>query len=261
MKRIIAIANHKGGVGKTTSTANIGSALAMQGKKVLLIDLDAQANLTATLVKPEEEPEQTIYEAMTGKTNSLPIHTIRENLDIVVSSLDMASIELELANKMSREFILKDLIEPVTMRYDYILLDCPPLLGLVTINALVCANSLYIPLTAEALPTKGLAMLTDVLQTIKKRPNPKLELDGIIITRYENCKLSNQIEASLRKTFGNSVFLTKIRKNVAIAEAPLMCTDVITYAPESNGAKDYKLLTQEIINKYNDNGKEKNITR
>ena len=244
MSKIIAIANHKGGVGKTTSVASIGSVLANKGKRVLLVDLDAQANLTSSYLATEQE--QTIYDSLKGDID-LPVVNLRENLDIVCSSLEMAGVELELSSRMSREFILKDLLEPVQERYDYILLDCPPSLGLVTLNALTASTSLYIPLTAEALPSKGLKMLTDILQMVKKRLNPTIALDGVIITRWENSKLSKMVEEKLRSSFGTAVFNTKIRKNVAIAEAPLFSKDIITYAPDSNGAKDYQSLTEEII--------------
>lgn len=242
--RIIAIANHKGGVGKTTSVASIGAILASRGKRTLLIDLDAQANLTTSFLS--EEPTQTIYNALKGDIN-LPVVSIRDNLDIVCSSLEMAGVELELSSRMSREFILKELLEPIADNYDYILIDCPPSLGLITLNALAASTSLYIPLTAEALPSKGLTMLTDILQMVKKRLNPSINLDGVIITRWENSNLSKMVEEKLRTTFGVAVFRNKIRKNISIAEAPLFSKDIITYAPESNGAKDYKNLTEEII--------------
>ena len=244
MSKIIAIANHKGGVGKTTSVASIGSILANYGKRVLLLDLDAQANLTSSLLATE--PEETVYNSLRSG-NALPIARVRDNLDIVASSLEMAGVELELSSRMSREFILKDLLEPIQENYDYILLDCPPSLGLVTLNALTASTSLYIPLTAEALPSKGLKMLTDILHMVKKRLNPTISLDGVIITRWENSKLSKMVEEKLRSSFGTAVFNTKIRKNVSLAEAPLFSKDIITYAPDSNGAKDYQSLTEEIM--------------
>lgn len=241
MGRIIALANHKGGVGKTTSVASIGAVLS-NTHKVLMIDLDAQANLTTSFL--QEEQEETIYGAFKG--NALPIVNIKENLDIVPSSLEMAGIELEISGRMQREYILKDLIEPIADQYDYILLDCPPSLGLVTINAFVSATELFIPLTAEALPSKGLTMLMDILAMVQKRLNKEINLAGIIITRYEKSKLSQMVEESLRDNFGEIVFKTRIRKNVAIAEAPLYTESVISYAPNSNGTQDYTELTAEI---------------
>lgn len=246
MARIIAMANHKGGVGKTTSVAAIGAALA-KTDKVLMIDLDAQANLTTSFIKEEQEP--TIYEAMKGA--ALPIVQLSDNLDIVPSSLSMAGIELEISGRMQREYILKDLIEPIANKYDYILLDCPPSLGLVTINAFVAASELYIPLTAEALPSKGLTMLLDILGMVQKRLNKDIELSGIIITRYEKSKLSEMVVDTLRRNFGEVVFQTKIRKNIAIAEAPLYTESVLTYAPSSKGTQDYLNLTEEIRGRVN----------
>lgn len=244
MSKVIAIANHKGGVGKTTSVASIGSILANYGKRVLLLDLDAQANLTSSLLATE--PEETIYNSLKSG-NALPIVNVKENLDIVCSSLEMAGVELELSARMEREYILQELLEPLQDKYEYILLDTPPSLGLVTLNALVAATDLYIPLTAEALPSKGLAMLLDILQMVKKRLNPTIALSGVIITRWENSNLSKRVEEKLRSSFGEAVFSTKIRKNVAIAEAPLFSKDITAYAPDSNGAKDYETLTEEII--------------
>lgn len=244
MGRVIAIANHKGGVGKTTSVASIGAILSDMGKRVLLVDLDAQANLTSSLLR--EEQENTIYKALKGD-EALHIVEVRENLHIVPSSLELAGIELELSGRMSREFILKDLIDPLLPEYDFILLDCPPSLGLITINALAASNHLYIPLTAEALPTKGLKMLLDITSMVQKRLNSGIELSGVIITRWEKSNLSLMVEETLRANFGETVFKTKIRKNVAVAEAPLHAKDIISYAPSSNGAKDYKDLVGEIL--------------
>ena len=244
MSRIIAIANHKGGVGKTTSVSSIGSILSEKGKRTLLIDLDAQANLTTSFLT--EEPEETIYNALRGET-ALPIIPLRENLSIVPSTLDMAGVELDLSSRISREFILHKLIKPIAEEYDYILLDCPPSLGLVTINALVAARELFIPLTAEALPSRGLAKLTNIVRMVQENLNEAITLNGVIITRWEGTNLSKMVEAQLRGTFGDTIFKTKIRKNVAIAEAPLYAKDVVTYAPDSNGAKDYRALTEEIL--------------
>lgn len=244
MSRIIAIANHKGGVGKTTSVGSIGSILSSMGKRTLLIDLDAQANLTTSFLT--EEPEETIYNALRGET-ALPVIPLRENLSIVASTLDMAGVELDLSSRISREFILHKLIKPVAEKYDYILLDCPPSLGLVTINALVAARELFIPLTAEALPSRGLAKLTNIVRMVQENLNEAITLNGVIITRWEGTNLSKMVEAQLRETFGDTIFKTKIRKNVAIAEAPLYAKDVVTYAPDSNGARDYRALTEEIL--------------
>lgn len=246
MSRIIAIANHKGGVGKTTAVASIGAALANKGYKVLLVDLDAQANLTASLPIPEDG--RTIYNALQER-KQLPINRVRDNLDLCPSSLDLAGIELQLSGAMSREFILKDLLEPVAASYDYILLDCPPSLGLIAVNAFVAATDVIVPLTAEALPAKGLTMLEDVLGMVKKRLNPTLSLTGIVLSRWAGRKLNKVVEATLRDRYGDIVFETKIRENIAIAEAPLSKEDIFSYNSESNGAKDYGALTDEILSR------------
>lgn len=244
MTRIIAVANHKGGVGKTTTVASVGAILASKGKRTLLIDLDAQANLTSCFL--QQEPEQTIYNAMKGEIE-LPITHVRENLDLVASSLDMAGVELDIVGRLSREYILRNLLKPVADNYDYVLLDNPPSLGLVTVNALVAATELFIPLTAEALPTKGLQRLLDILKMVQQGVNPTIRLSGVIITRWEGSNISKGIEQQLRDLFGSSIFKTKIRKNVAIVEAQLYSKDIVSYAPKSNGAKDYESLTEEIL--------------
>ncbi len=245
--RILAIANHKGGVGKTTAVASIGAALAAKGYKVLLVDLDAQANLTASLSTAEDE-SRTIYQALKERKR-LPIIGVRDNLSLTPSSLDLAGVELELSGMMSREFVLKDLLEPVAGDYDFILLDCPPSLGLIAVNAFVAATDVMVPLTAEALPYKGLAMLRDVLGMVQRRLNPSLRLTGIVLSRWAGRKLNKVVEASLRENYGDIVFETKIRENIAIAEAPLSKADIFTYNPDSNGAKDYAALTDELLSK------------
>lgn len=246
MAKIISIANHKGGVGKTTTTACLGKALASKGSRVLVIDLDAQANLTTSLWG--KETDRTIYDAM-KRQDSLPLINVGENLDITPASLDLAGIELELAGALSREFILKDLIEPISGKYDYILLDCPPSLSLVTVNAFVASTEVIIPLTAEALPFKGLTMITDIITMVQKRLNPRLALTGILLTRWKGRKLNKLVEESLREKFGTTVFTTKIRDNISVAEAPLATKDIFAYAPDSNGAKDYIALCEEICAK------------
>lgn len=243
--RIIAIANHKGGVGKTTLVASVGAALASMGYRTLLVDLDAQANLTASLL-PEEGERRTIYNALKEKTG-LPVALVRERLSLAPSALELAGIELELSGAMSREFILKDLLEPVASGYDFVLLDCPPSLGLIAINAFVAATDVVIPLTAEALPFKGLSMIQEVLGMVQRRLNPSLRLSGIVLNRWAGRKLNRIVEEALRERYPDMVCQTKIRENISIAEAPLTKSDIFSYSPESNGAKDYQALTEELL--------------
>ena len=244
MSRIIAIANHKGGVGKTTTTANVGACLSLQGYKVLLIDLDAQANLTEYYLS--QRLERTVYNAFIEES-PLPITEIRENLSIVPSSLEMLDIESKTADNLERAELLDILIEPVKDKYDFILIDCPPSLGIVTINALIAATDLYITLTAETMPVKGLKTISDIISRVQRRKNPSLKLSGIIICRWGGRSLNKQVEESLRAKFGEVVFNTKIRENISLAEAPAFLEDIVTYAPTSHGAEDYKALTKEIL--------------
>ncbi len=187
----MAIGNQKGGVGKTTSTACIGAALALRGKRVLLVDLDAQQNLTFTLTQ-NEDPETSIYDTLV-KDQPLPIVPIRENL-------------------------LKSCLDEQKEKYDYILMDCSPSLGIVTTNALVAADKLYIPLTAEALPVKGLTMLDDIVREVKRRVNPMLELGGVFFSRFNNRKLNRDVISRVEKRYGEKVFQTKIRENISEVE-------------------------------------------
>ncbi|MBQ1348305.1 MAG: ParA family protein [Aeriscardovia sp.] len=231
-------------MGKTTTTANVGACLSQQGYKVLLIDLDAQANLTEYYLS--QRPERTVYNAFIEES-PLPITEIRENLSIVPSSLEMLDIESKTADNLERAELLDILIEPVKDKYDFILIDCPPSLGIVTINALIAATDLYITLTAETMPVKGLKTISDIISRVQRRKNPSLKLSGIIICRWGGRSLNKQVEESLRAKFGEVVFNTKIRENISLAEAPAFLEDIVTYAPTSHGAEDYKALTGEII--------------
>ena len=244
MRQIISIVNHKGGVGKTTSVSSLGVALARMGKRVLLVDLDAQGNLTDTLT--QTPGDRSIYDSL-RTLETLPVVKIREGLDLCPSSIDLVSMDLELADKREREFRLSQLLQGLD--YEYILLDCPPSLGLLTINALTASSKVIIPLTPEALPAKGLGTLLDIIERTKETLNPGLSLGGILITRYNRRKINRLVEETLRETFGDSVFKTKIRENVDISESPLQGMDIYSYSPNSIGAKDYESLALEVVSK------------
>ena len=242
--KVLSFCNHKGGVGKTTSVSSLGVALARMGKRVLLVDLDAQGNLTDTLT--QTPGDRSIYDSL-RTLETLPVVKIREGLDLCPSSIDLVSMDLELADKREREFRLSQLLQGLD--YEYILLDCPPSLGLLTINALTASTKVIIPLTPEALPAKGLGTLLDIIERTKETLNPGLSLGGILITRYNRRKINRLVEETLRETFGDSVFKTKIRENVDISESPLQGMDIYSYSPNSIGAKDYESLAMEVVSK------------
>lgn len=245
MSKVIAIANHKGGVGKTTSVASIGIGLSLKGYRVLLLDLDAQANLTSFFLQETEEDRATIYDSLiAGKP--LPIQEVGKNLYLVPSGLEMARAEGDLNGKIARERLLTLLLEPVKEEYDYVLIDCPPSLGIVTTNAFVASTDIYVPLTAEALPLKGMRMLEDYIGAIRVIRGD-LRISGVFITRYNNRNLNNVVDSQIKKTYEGVVFETKVRENISLAEVPLCGGNIFEYAPTSNGATDYRSLTDEII--------------
>lgn len=245
MTKVIAIANHKGGVGKTTTSSNLGAGLARMGYRVLLVDMDSQSNLTSSLMD-EDEVEETIYNSMTGGS-PLPILNVKENLDLIPSDLSLARAERDLSDKIARETILKRLLDEVRDNYDYILLDCPPSLGLLTINALTASTDLYITLTAEGLPLKGLSTLDDIVGEVRRTINPDLKVSGVIITRYNNRKLNKVVLDAISSRYGERLFATKIRENISLAESPLSHSSIFDYDPNSNGAKDYLSLAEEVV--------------
>lgn len=245
MSKIIAIANHKGGVGKTTSAINIGAGLSNMGKRVLLIDLDPQANLSQSL--GIREPVETIYGALRGLHKLQPLQ-IYPGLDLIPSTLDLSGADLELSSETGREYILRELIQPLIGSYDYILIDNPPSLGLLTINALTASQEVYIPLQAQYLALQGLSKLLDIIERVKQRLNKELRVGGVFITQYDNRKILNrQVVEAIRSHFTDRIFNTRIRDNIALAEAPIKGVDIFRYQPRSYGAEDYLALCKEIL--------------
>ena len=245
--RIISIANHKGGVGKTTTVATLGSLLAKRGYKVLMVDLDAQCNLTESFLK--EEPSHSIYDSFLGNIDDTSVQ-VRENLFILPSSLDMSAMDLMLSGRMEREKILKNILNNLNDRheFDVVLLDCPPSLGIITVNAFVASTDIYVATTPEYLPIKGLVRLNEITGMVAQSLNPGISINGIIVTRFNSTKkLHVSVDAKIRETYGEIVFRTRIRENIKLAESPMTFRDVTEYAPDCNGAKDYEALAEEII--------------
>lgn len=249
MGKVISLSNHKGGVGKTCSAVNIGAGISKHGKHVLLIDLDPQANLSLSF--GIKEAENHIYGALTGKYSlSTAIHNISAHLQVIPSHLDLSGAEVELSAESGREYILRELLADVRNKYDYILIDCPPSLGLLTLNALTASDEVYIPLQAEYFAMQGLAKLTEVIEKIKRRLNKGLEIGGVFITQFDCRKILNKdVAKAIEDYFKDKVFKTRIRDTISLAEAPSSGLDIFRYSAKSYGADDYHSLTMEILRK------------
>jgi chromosome partitioning protein len=248
MTKIIALLNHKGGVGKSTTTNNLAAALKQLKKKVLVIDFDGQANLTESMGVSIEEP-QTIYGAMKGEYQ-MPLLDTASGITLVPSCLDLSAAESELINEPGREMILKGLIAKATAerKFDYILIDCPPSLGLLTLNALTAADFLIIPVQAQFLAMRGMAKLMNVIQIVQERLNPGLKIGGIVITQFDKRKtLNKSVSELIKESFCDKVFSTIIRDNVALAEAPIHGQNIFEYNAKSYGAQDYMDLAKEVM--------------
>lgn len=247
MSKVISISNHKGGVGKTTSAINLGAGLNKLGKRVLLIDLDPQANLSQSLGLVDQE--RTIYGALRGEYKLQPIEVIA-GLDLIPSTLDLSGAEIEMSGEAGREYILKELVDPIRGSYDYVLIDSPPSLGLLTINAFTASDRVFIPLQAQYLALQGLTKLLEVIDKITKRLNKELRVGGVFITQYDGRKVLNRdVVATIGAHFKDQLFKTMVRDNIALAEAPSQGLDIFRYNPKSYGAEDYLSLSQEVINR------------
>ncbi len=256
MGKIIAIANQKGGVGKTTTTINLAASLAHEGKKVLIIDADPQANATSGYGIDPRTMSSSIYECLVDgyPIDGSQVKTCMEGLDLVGSRIDLAGAELELINKPDRENVLASLLRPVAEKYDYVLIDCSPSLGLITVNALTAADSVIIPVQAEYFALEGISKLMNTIRIIKSRLNPHLEIEGFLLTMYDaRLRLANQIYEELKSYFGDMVFDTVIPRNIRLSEAPSHGLPAILYDAESRGATSHILLAKEIIAKHRHN--------
>ena len=252
MGKIIALANQKGGVGKTTTTINLAASLATLEKSVLVVDADPQANASSGLGVDIKEVECSLYECIVNKTD---VHeaiytTDIEGLDIIPSHIDLVGAEIEMLNVSDREKVLKTMFEPIKGEYDFILIDCSPSLGLITVNSLTAADSVIIPVQCEYFALEGISKLLNTIKIIKQRLNPKLEIEGFLLTMYDSrLRLANQIYDEVKRHFQELVFKTVIQRNVKLSESPSHGLPVILYDADSTGSKNHLALAKEIINK------------
>ena len=251
MGKIVAIANQKGGVGKTTTAVNLSSIVARRGKKVILIDADPQGNATSGL-GIDKEFEETLYDVLVNQVDIIPTleDTCIKNLKVCPSNMDFAGAEVELVSVMSREHRLKDMLDEIKDDYDYIFIDCPPSLGLITLNAFTAADSVLIPVQCEYYALEGLGQLLNTIALVKKHLNKELEIEGAVLTMYDmRTNLSNQVVREVKRYFGDSVFRTVIPRNIKLSEAPSFGMPISLYDAKSKGAKCYEKLARQFIKK------------
>ncbi len=254
MGKIIAIANQKGGVGKTTTSVNLAASLGVLEKKVLLIDADPQANASSGLGIDIEAVDKGTYQVLEHSVSAKEaiLTTNTPNVDIIAAHIDLVAIEIELVDKENREYMFKEAIKEIKDDYDYILIDCAPSLGLLTLNALTGADSVIIPIQCEYFALEGLGKLLNTIKSVQKIHNPDLDIEGLLLTMYDSrLRLSNQVAEEVQKHFGDMVFKSIIQRNIKLSEAPSFGESIINYDATSKGAANYLQLAEEIIKKNN----------
>ncbi len=252
MGKIIAIANQKGGVGKTTTSINLSACIAQKGKKVLVIDIDPQGNTTSGYGIEKNELENTIYELMLGECSieDCIIKDVIENVSILPSNVNLAAAEIELIGVERKEYILKNEVDWVKDRYDYIIIDCPPSLSMLTVNAMTTADSVLVPIQCEYYALEGLSQLIHTVNLVKERLNPDLDMEGVVFTMYDSrTNLSAQVVENVKNNLKQKIYKTVIPRNIRLAEAPSHGEPINIYDPKSAGAESYLSLAEEVINK------------
>lgn len=250
MGRVIAVANQKGGVGKTTTSINLSSSLVELGKKVLTIDMDPQGNTTSGLGIDKNEVDSTVYELLLGEASvEEAIHpSIMEGLDVIASNINLSGAEVELISFENKEFLLKDKINQVKENYDFIIIDCPPSLNLLTINAMTTADSILVPIQCEYYALEGLSQLIHTINLVQQRLNDKLQIEGVVFTMYDvRTNLSNQVVDTVKENIDSKIYNTMIPRNIRLAEAPSYGLPINMYDTRSAGAESYRNLAKEII--------------
>jgi chromosome partitioning protein len=251
--KVVAMCNQKGGVGKTTSTINLGAALAEYGRRVLLVDMDPQGALSAGLGVPHYELDKTIHNVLVERVSveDVLLQTRVKHMDLVPSNIDLSAAEIQLVNEVGREQTLGRALHPVLDRYDYVLIDCQPSLGLLTVNGLACSDGVVIPTECEYFSLRGLALLTDTVDKVRDRLNPKLEISGILLTRYDPRTVNaREVMARVVERFGDLVFDTVITRTVRFPETSVAGEPITTWAPRSTGAIAYRALAREFIDRF-----------
>ncbi len=252
MGRIIAIANQKGGVGKTTTAINLSACLAEAGKKVLTIDVDPQGNTTSGLGIDKNSAENTIYELILGETEieDAIIPTEYENLSVIAANVNLAAAEIELIGVQEKEYILKRAVEKVKKNYDFVIIDCPPSLNMLTINAMTTADTVLVPIQCEYYALEGLSQLLHTVNLVKQRLNPNLEMEGVVFTMYDaRTNLSLQVVENVKSNLKQTIYKTIIPRNIRLAEAPSHGMPINVYDSKSTGAESYRLLAEEVIHR------------
>lgn len=250
MGKIMAVVNQKGGVGKTTTTVNLSACLAKLSHKVLLVDIDPQGNASSGIGVDKSALDRCVYDLLVHDepVKNVIVKSSTENMDIIPATIDLAGAEIELVSAMSREFRLKTALQEVRDEYDYILIDCPPSLGLLTVNALAASDFIFVPIQCEYFALEGLGQLMRTIQIVQKHLNPKLEINGVVLTMFDaRTNLAQQVIEEVKNHFQNKVYNTIIPRNVRLSEAPSFGEPIISYDPASKGAQAYMNLAREVI--------------